>query len=108
MIFVLTNVEFEAILLGVEGLKYTEKYIEMYLFCFFDPTIRKRRKGDLIMAYEKKTGFVELEKLENDSEMLNVQGGTFAWVKSFCLVQTHIYRECFKAPLTGPIDPLLP
>ena len=107
MIFVLTNVEFEAILLGVEGRKYTEKYIERYLFRFLiRPQIKG--KGDFIMAYEKKTGFVELEKLENDSEMLNVQGGTYVWVKSFCLVQTHIYRECFKAPLTGPIDPLLP
>ena len=41
MIFVLTNVEFEAILLDVEGIKYTERADIHSLYC-----TRKNEKGN--------------------------------------------------------------
>ena len=44
------------------------------------------------MAYEKKTGFVDLKKLENDSELTMVSGGTAKKSKvSICTVHTHDY-----------------
>ncbi len=65
------------------------------------------------MAYERITGLVDLEKLENESELMNVTGGTAKKTvanlcvphlgKSICVVHTHDYKPC--KPIPVPEEP---